>query len=1179
MPLDGEDGYGPFAWVKLLPNADNVGFIPHKGDEKDPGPDRFFNPSENPEIWLKQGDLTVYTSQAWAQGYVDIRYQRPDGIYDGWGLHLWGDAIADGVATEWTTPRPYDEVDDYGAHWRVPIKPGAEAAALPVNFIIHKGDEKDPGPDQSFIPADDPAVWIQSADTTIYTSRGSAEDFAVIHYHRPDGDYGDPTSSNYVDFWGLHTWAGHLDPDPEWTSPIKPARFDRFGPVFQLDLDDGATELAYILHRGDTKDPGPDQFLDLVNVGHEVWYLSGHVDADNNAKYLLPIQAGSGVDANLGQQKAHWLTADTIAWNIEPIPGGSYALHTAPDGGLAVEGGAITGGVSIPLSRVAGGLSDDLKAKWPHLANYQAFRIGSANLDAAKAALTGQLAVSASDDTGALRIATGVQIPGVLDDLYAYAGDLGVTWATGVPTIRLWAPTAQSVVLKRFADATTAASTDVAMARDDATGVWSVVGAASWKGQYYLYDVEVYAPTTGQVEHNLVTDPYSFALATNSTRTQIVDLADAALAPAGWSSVAKPSLAKPEAISLYELHVRDFSINDPTVPAAERGTYLAFTEAASDGMTQLRGLAAAGLTHVHLLPVFDIATVEENRAAQLEPPCDLASYGPASPEQQACIGQVRGQDGFNWGYDPWHYTAPEGSYATNPAGAARTTQFRSMVKSLNESGLRVVMDVVYNHTNAAGQAEKSVLDRIVPGYYHRLLDDGTVANSTCCANTATEHAMMEKLMVDSVVTWARDYKVDGFRFDLMGHHSRANMLAVRAALDALTEAADGVDGSSIYVYGEGWNFGEVANNARFVQATQLELHGTGIGTFNDRLRDAVRGGGPFDGNHTLNQGFASGLFTDPNEFQTMTPAEQRARLLLLQDQIKVGLTGNLRDYEFMDRTGAVVKGSQVDYNGSPAGYTTDPQEAITYVEAHDNETLFDILAYKLPQSTSRAQRARAQVVALSTVALGQGVPFFHAGTELLRSKSMDRNSFDSGDWFNRIFWDGSANNFGVGLPRQDDNGSAWPIIEPILSNPLIAPASGDIAWTDARFRELLEIRASSPLFRLGSFAEVSARLTFANGGPSQVPGLIVMRISDTVGADLDPNARSLVVIFNASDTSQSISLADAAGDHFQLHKVQRTSEDVTVTTSKFKQKTGTFTVPARTTAVFVEVQTGPKALP
>ena len=274
-----------------------------------------------------------------------------------------------------------------------------------MNFIVHKGDEKDTGPsDQSFLPTDDPGSLARSPATRRSTRpAGRAEDFAVIHYHRPDGDYGDATSSNYNDFWGVHTWAGHQDPDPEWTSPIKPAGTDRFGPFFKLDLDADATELAYILHRGDTKDPGPDQFLDLVTIGHEVWYLSGHTDADQMAKYLLPIQAGSGVDADLARQKAHWLTENTIAWDIDPLPGGEYALHFAPDGGLAVEGGAITGGTTIPLSRVATGLPADLQAKWPHLATYQAFRIAADDLERVPDALKGQLAVSATDADGNLR--------------------------------------------------------------------------------------------------------------------------------------------------------------------------------------------------------------------------------------------------------------------------------------------------------------------------------------------------------------------------------------------------------------------------------------------------------------------------------------------------------------------------------------------------------------------------------------------------------------------------------------------------------------------------------------------------------------------------------------------------------------------------------------------------------
>ncbi len=210
---------------------------------------------------------------------------------------------------------------------------------------------------------------------------------------------------------------------------------------------------------------------------------------------------------------------------------------------------------------------------------------------------------------------------------------------------------------------------------------------------------------------------------------------------------------------------------------------------------------------------------------------------------------VRDRDGFNWGYDPYHYTVPEGSYSTDPSGSARIREFREMVQALNTAGLRVVMDVVYNHTHASGQNDKSVLDKVVPGYYHRLNAEGAVEKSTCCANTASEHVMMEKLMVDSLRTWATAYKVDGFRFDLMGHHMVANMLKVRERLSALTLDRDGVDGSKIYLYGEGWDFGEVAYGARGLNATQANLAGTGIGTFNDRMRDAVRGGSAFGGLH------------------------------------------------------------------------------------------------------------------------------------------------------------------------------------------------------------------------------------------------------------------------------------------------------------------------------------------
>ncbi len=791
--------------------------------------------------------------------------------------------------------------------------------------------------------------------------------------------------------------------------------------------------------------------------------------------------------------------------------------------------------------------------------------------------LRGQFAVVATSTSGVRLAATGLQIPGVLDDLYLYDGDLGVVWDGDVPTVKLWAPTAQNVVLQRFADSDPSSIAIVEdMVRDDATGVWSVTGDASWEDEYYLFDVEVWAPSTQSVETNLVTDPASLSLATNSARTQIVDLTDPALAPEGWDSASKPPLAAPEDISVYELHVRDFSVDDDSVPEAYQGTYKAFTVDNSDGMGHLSALAEAGLTHLHLLPVFDIATINENKAEWQAPdPAVLSAYPSDSEEQQAAVTATADLDGFNWGYDPWHYTTPEGSYATDPDGTTRVVEFREMVQAVNETGLRVVLDVVYNHTNASGQADKSVLDRIVPGYYHRLDADGVVATSTCCANTATEHAMMEKLMVDSVVTWAKQYKVDGFRFDLMGHHSLANMNAVRSALDVLTLADDGVDGSSIYLYGEGWNFGEVADNARFIQATQLNMAGTGIGTFNDRIRDAIRGGGPFDegDNLVLNQGYVNGAWYDPNELVTTTgvpESTQLDELLLSADQIRVGLAGNLADYTFVDRNGTTVTGSQVDYNGAPAGYTGDPQEHISYASAHDNQTLFDVGQYHHPLATSMEDRVRAQNVALDVVALSQGIPFFHAGSDMLRSKSFDRDSFNSGDWFNSLDFSYESTRYGVGLPVAGKNQNDWYLIGPRLADPTLAPEKADVEASVTHLREILEVRRSSALFRLTTGDEINARVAFHNTGPSQIPGVVVMSISDTVGTDLDPGADALWTIINPTDEAVEYVVDELTGEAVVLHPVLAESADPVVQAAAFDDATGTFTVPARTTAVFVD---------
>jgi pullulanase-type alpha-1,6-glucosidase len=892
--------------------------------------------------------------------------------------------------------------------------------------------------------------------------------------------------------------------------------------------------------------------------------------------HVLTVQTANPPLAGTGELRAHWIDAGTIAWPADlgsSSADATWQLYASADASLAVADGAVTGADPIALTVVEGGLTDAQKEAFPALSSYTALRVADGT-DAA-ALVKGQLAV-AQRNGDTLTGFTGVQIPGVLDDLYAAAlADiaLGVTFKGSNPTFRLWAPTAHSATLLTWDPSKSSGGATGEPQRHEATwdaasGTWTVAGKKALTGDEYLWEVVVYAPTTGAIETNRVTDPYSVALTENSERSVAIDLSDKKLRPKAWEKTAAPVIDKPVDRTIYELHIRDFSITDTTVPESDRGTYLAFTHEKSAGMTQLSELAEAGMNTVHLLPSFDIATIEEDRSAQAVPDCDLASFAPDSSEQQACIDEIRDADGFNWGYDPYHFSTPEGSYAVDPEGGARVAEFRSMVGALHRTGLQVVLDEVFNHTAQSGQGDRSVLDQVVPGYYHRLNAAGGVETSTCCQNVATEHAAAQKLMVDSVVTWARDYKVDGFRFDLMGHHSRDNMLAVRAALDELTLKKDGVDGEKVYLYGEGWNFGEVANNALFTQATQGQLGGTGIGTFNDRLRDGVHGGSPVAADSIFEQGFGTGLETDPNG-QPITRTGLRD-LGQQTDLVKLGLAGNLRDFSFTASDGTVKSGTEVDYNGSPAGYADEPGEVINYVDAHDNETLYDLSVFKLPTDTSMADRVRMNTVSLATVTLSQAVSFWHAGTELLRSKSLDRNSYNSGDWFNRIDWTGQESTFGSGLPMKADNEKKWPIMAPLLADPALKPAAADIAAAEASALDLLRVRSEIELLRLGSADLIEQKVSFPNGGADAAPGVIVMVIDDLLGEDVDPALEGALVVFNASPDAVTQTVGGLAGRDFALTPAQAGGADPVVKTTTWDAATGTVTVPARTVAVLVD---------
>jgi pullulanase-type alpha-1,6-glucosidase len=844
-------------------------------------------------------------------------------------------------------------------------------------------------------------------------------------------------------------------------------------------------------------------------------------------------------------------------------------------------------------------LPDYLAQKFPHLDDFQAYKVDLSSSQA-KAWIKQQLLIVALDKSQQAQKVSFVQTGAVIDALYTHGendadevNDLGATVTENKVSFKLWAPTAQQVELLLFNDDFTPANTArLTMIEDTNTGIWSVAGEPSLNGAYYQYQVTVYHPESKQVETLITTDPYSLSLSVNSKYSQVVSLSAEETQPENWNNHQVPTVKNVEDNIFYETHIRDFSSDDLALSNDDfRGKYKAFSEQKSHGIQHLKALKKAGLNNIHLLPTYDLATINEDvsqavdindTVAQVKVKvCDdaptltvctadfannseeqslkslFASFDVGGEQIQQVVSELRQFDNFNWGYDPFHYTVPEGSYALNPQGKSRLIEFREMVQSIHGLGFRVIMDVVSTHTYQFGLKEKSVLDKIVPNYYHRLnVITGGVEQSTCytCGNTATERVMMAKLMTDSLVVWARDYKIDGFRFDLMGHQTKESVLAAR-------EAVRKVD-SDTYFYGEGWNFGEVANSSRFVQASQLELGGTEIGTYTDRLRDAVRGGG---NNTRDSQGVGNGLFIRPNERQSNEQNRQEYELRM--DQLRVGLAGNLATFPLKENNGVQVLGKDIPYGDQPTGYALDPADTINYVSKHDNQTLWDNSQYRLPFNVSTDDRVRMHLQSLSFTLFAQGIPFLHMGSEFMRSKSYLRDSYDYGDWFNRVDFTKQNNYYNVGLPPADKDKDNWPLIKAVLKGHQGRDQveAKHIQFSASVFEDMLTLRMSSPLFRLTSGDAINSKVSFLNIDNTQL-GLLVMKLDDTHGKPIDDNTEGLMVIFNTSTKSQTFAYAKA--NQYQLHPIQQKGVDEVIKHSKADENG--FTVPALSSAVFVK---------
>ncbi|HEX2845145.1 MAG TPA: type I pullulanase [Chitinophagaceae bacterium] len=512
-----------------------------------------------------------------------------------------------------------------------------------------------------------------------------------------------------------------------------------------------------------------------------------------------------------------------------------------------------------------------------------------------------------------------------------YTGrDLGLTYSAARSSFRIWAPTADEVLFHLYAEGTGGEPLQAEEMKKDIDGTWSITLTGDQQGRFYTFSALINGQWMAEVP-----DPYAKATGANGKRAMVIDLSSTN--PQGWERDGSPVLPKATDAVIYELHVRDASI-DAHSGIRQKGKFLGLAEKGTVNTaglsTGLDHLKEMGVTHIHLLPFFDYNSIDET-----------------NPDKK-----------YNWGYDPLNYNVPEGSYATDPYnGAVRIKEFKQLVKALHENGMKVVMDVVYNHT---GLTDNSNFNQLVPGYYYRQTADGKLSNATACGNeTASERAMMRKFIIESMAYWVKEYHIDGFRVDLMGVHDITTMNLVSRELNGIKPG--------ILLYGEGWTAGTspLPDSVRALKKNVSKLER--IAVFSDDIRDGIKG---------------SVFEHEDKAFVSGKPG--------VEESVKFGIVASCPHPQ--------VDYTKVNYSKSP--YARQPVQTVTYAECHDNHTLWDKLVISAKDATEE-QRKQMHKLALSIVLTSQGIPFLHAGTEFLRSKKGVENSYESPDSINAIEWD------------------------------------------------------------------------------------------------------------------------------------------------------------------------------
>ncbi|EOP23255.1 type I pullulanase [Bacillus toyonensis] len=691
----------------------------------------------------------------------------------------------------------------------------------------------------------------------------------IVHYKEQSGNTKD---------WNLWMWGENANGKSyEFTGE------DEFGKYAKIKIDGDYNRVGFIIRTNEWEKDGGDRWIENIKDGRaEVWILSGDEKVYN-----------SKPSSDLTIQKATIDSFNEITVTTN-VPFNSKEQKIEIEGIKIKEinpfdknGGDITNKVKI-ITEQKIDLKQTYKVKIENLA-YTNTEIGK---------------VIRSEE---------------FDKLFYYSGnDLGNIYSPQHTKFRVWAPTASEAKLVTYKKWNDKIGTEINMQQGE-KGTWKAEIKGNQKGLFYTYKVKIGDKWTEAV------DPYVRAASVNGDKGVVIDLNETN--PKKWKANKKPEFKKPEDAIIYELHVRDLSIQ-PESGIKQKGKYLGVTEKGTKGpegvKTGLDHMKDLGVTHVQFLPIFDYASVNE---------------------------ETLNEPQYNWGYDPKNFNVPEGSYSTNPyEPTVRITELKQMIQVLHDNNLRVVMDVVYNHMYNAAESN---FHKLVPGYYYRYNEDGTFANGTGVGNdTASERKMMRKFMVDSVTYWAKEYNLDGFRFDLMGIHDYETMNEIRKAVDQIDP--------SIILHGEGWDLNTpLAAELKANQKNAEKMKG--IAHFNDNIRDGLKGS-VFE---EKENGFVNGK-------QNM------------EDRIKKGITAG------------------IDYDTNSSTYQ-DPEQVLTYVEAHDNHTLWDKLELTNPGDSAEV-RKQMHKLSSSILLTSQGIPFLHAGQEFMRTKYGDHNSYKSPDSINQMDW-------------------------------------------------------------------------------------------------------------------------------------------------------------------------------